>query len=701
MNMSQYMSVFIDESREHLQLLNDALLRFEKDIEDIKIVEEIFRSAHTLKGMSATMGFNKTAELTHHMENVLDLIRNKKLAVKNEMIDILFECLDTLNMLIDEVIDAGEETTSIDELKEKLEAITKGENPSKAKTEKTEVIKKDEEKKEEAESDTGDITMEFNEFEKQLLEEAKSKKMKSFVIKVILDNGCLLKAARTYMVFRNLEEIGEIIKSVPSAQELEEEKFDNSFLLAYVTEKTKEEVRASIVSISEINDALIEKVNDSSKDTSVQEIKAAEKKAETKGEEKAVKKVKEEKNDKSSDKTDKADKGERGTTVAVNKTSTVRVDTEKLDSLMNLVAELVINKTRLAQIGIEYNLQDLSETLSHIDRVTSDLQAVVTKVRMVPIENVFNRFPRMVRDLSKELGKDIELIIEGKETELDRTVIDEIGDPLVHLIRNSLDHGIETPDVRKEAGKILTGSILLKAEHEGNSVVITIADDGKGIKKEIIAEKAIEKGLATEEEVALMSDDAILKFIFASGFSTASQISDISGRGVGMDVVKNKIEGLNGQIELSTKPGQGTTTRVKLPLTLAIIEALLVKLEKEIYAIPLANIVETIDIMEKDIKVIQNERVIVLRGEVVPVVALGNSLEVPGYDKKAKANNHTVVIVKIGSKKIGLTVDYLIGQQEIVIKPLGKLFTGIKGITGAAVLGTGEVAIILDVLTLL
>lgn len=678
MNMSQYMSVFIDESKEHLQLLNDALLRLEKEPDNHPTVEEIFRSAHTLKGMSATMGFTRTAELTHNMENVLDLIRNSKLDVTSEIVDVLFECLDRLNLLIDEVIDTGVEATDIEELSGKLEAISKGKpvTADKKAGENSAAHIKDSS----SSSKGNSISINFNEFESQLLEEAKAKKMNAFSINITLDDGCLLKAARTYMVFRTLEEVGEIIKSVPSAQELEEEKFDNSFMIAYVTEKESEEIKKRITSISEVNNVIIELVDIAAEESKNEENKKAES-------------TDKKKSDKPAAKSDEK-AGEK-----VNKITTVRVDTEKLDALMNLVAELVINKTRLAQIGSEYNLQELSETLSHVDRVTSELQEVVTKVRMVPIENVFSRFPRMVRDLSKELNKDIDFVIEGKETELDRTVIDELGDPLIHLIRNSLDHGIEHPEDRVANGKNRQGTLLLKAEHEGNNVVITISDNGKGMDKRVIGQKAIEKGLTTEEEIALMDDSQIINFIFASGFSTAAQITDVSGRGVGMDVVRNKIEGLNGQIEVSTKLGEGTVTRIKLPLTLAIIEALLVRLTKEIYAIPLANIVETIDIAVDTIKVIQNENVIVLRGEVVPIVDLANVLQEPGYVKSEK-ETITVVIVKMGNKKIGIIVEFLIGQQEIVIKSLGKLFTGIKGITGATVLGNGEVALILDVLTL-
>lgn len=678
MSMAQYMSVFIDESKEHLQLMNDSLLRLEQEPEDIKIIDEVFRSAHTLKGMSATMGFTRIAELTHHMENVLDNIRTGKASVDTSLVDILFECLDTLNALVDEVIESGQEATEVTELMGKLEVMTKGGNQAKTKAPEAKVAAVAA-KKEESTPTSGKLNMEFNEYEKELIVAGHHKHMKTYLIEVRLDDGCLLKAARTYMVFRNLEEIGEIIKSNPSVQELEEEKFDNSFVVAFLSAKPVPDIKKEVEDISEVRHVTVEEYIVEESDLK-EEKKEEEKKVEVKAAAKTPAK------------TDKPAE-------AVKKTATVRVDTEKLDALMNLVAELVINKTRLAQIGSEYNLTELSETLSHVDRVTSDLQAVVTKARMVPIETVFSRFPRVVRDLAKDLGKEIELVVQGKETELDRTVIDEIGDPLIHLIRNSVDHGVEKPEVRQAAGKNPLGTILLKAEHEGNSVVITIKDDGKGINEEVMVKKALEKGLITEEEAEKMTKEEKVKLIFASGFSTAEKVTDVSGRGVGMDVVRTKIEALNGSIEVLTDVGLGTEIKIKLPLTLAIIEALMVKLEEEIFAIPLANIVETIDISQSEIKVVQSENVILLRGEIVPILNLSKLLDVK-TDKPEIEDTNTVVIVKVGSKKIGLVVDVLIGQQEIVIKSLGKLFTGTKGITGATVLGNGEVALILDVLTL-
>ncbi|MGM0507848.1 MAG: chemotaxis protein CheA [Fusobacteriota bacterium] len=671
METNQYMSVFVDESREHLQSLNDNLLKLEQEPENMSIIEEIFRSAHTLKGMAATMGFDNTAELTHDLENVLDEVRNHNLKITTEIVDLLFDCLDTLNILTDEIIEEGGEKTGIDNLANQLSDILEGDFNS-----------EEPEKNPKKEKVPQNVTdMNFNEYEKQIFKEAKSKGLNTYLLKVTLEESCLLKAARVYMVFRNLEELGEIIKSIPDTESLEEEEFDLSFEIAFVTKEEMEKVKKSTESVSEIENVEIMELDISENNNEEEESEVEDNIENDAGTSKTPKKKKERK-------------------IKHRKSTTVRVDTDKLDSLMNLVAELVINKTRLFQLNSEYNLEELTETLAHVDRVTGDLQNIVTKVRMVPIETVFNRFPRMVRDLAKELNKEINLVIEGQDTELDRTVIDEIGDPLVHLLRNSLDHGIEHPEEREKAGKDREGTILLKAEHEGNNVIITIEDDGAGIDSDNIAKSAIKKGIKTEEEIKKMDEQDILQLIFASGFSTAEKVSDVSGRGVGMDVVKTKIEGINGEIALNTELGRGTEIKIKLPLTLAIIEALLINLKEEIFAIPLANIVETVDITKDDVKVVQGEKVIMLRGEVVSVVNLGKTLEVPEYQLEDKQTT-TLVIVKAGKKKLGLIVDHLIGQQEIVIKPLGKVFSDLKGITGATVLGNGEVALILDVLTLI
>ncbi len=376
------------------------------------------------------------------------------------------------------------------------------------------------------------------------------------------------------------------------------------------------------------------------------------------------------------------------------------MDIEKLDNLLNLVGELVINKVRLEQIGIMHRLTELTETLEQMDRVTTDLQTVVMKVRMVPIGQVFNRFPRMIRDLAKELNKEINLTIEGEETELDRTVIDEIGDPIMHLLRNSLDHGVEHPDDREAKGKPRTGEVGLIARHEGNNVVIMVTDDGKGIDADIIRRKAIEKGIISAEEAEALNDADAVCLIFLPGFSTAEQITDVSGRGVGMDVVRSKIESLGGHVDVETKIDEGSVFKIKLPLTLAIIQALLVKIQDEMYAIPLGSIDSTINISPDDIKTVKNKEVIVLRGQIIPIIRGADVLQVPKAEGEENEDIF-VVVVHIGDRKAGIVVDNLIGQQEIVIKTMGKLLAGLKVIPGATVLGDGRVALILDVSALM
>ena len=379
----------------------------------------------------------------------------------------------------------------------------------------------------------------------------------------------------------------------------------------------------------------------------------------------------------------------------------VRVDIEKLDTLMNLVGELVTNKVRLEQIGMTHRLTELTETLEQMDRVTTDLQSVVMKVRMVPVSQVFNRFPRMVRDLAKELNKDINLTIEGEDTELDRTVIDEIGDPLMHLLRNSLDHGVEHPDEREAKGKPRTGEVGLIARHEGNNVVIMVTDDGSGINADKIRNKAVEKGMISRDEADALPDADAVRLIFLPGFSTAEQITDVSGRGVGMDVVRSKIESLGGHVDVETKIDEGSVFKIKLPLTLAIIQAMLVKVQDEMYAIPLGSIDSTINITPDDIKTVQNKEVIVIRGQIIPITRLNEVLSVPRGKEATDEDDIFVVVVHVGDHKIGIVVDNLIGQQEIVIKTLGKLLSGLKMLAGATILGDGHVAMILDVSALM
>lgn len=689
MDMSEYMSMFLDESRENLQNLNQCLLQLENNPDNLALLDEIFRVAHTLKGMSATMGFTDVAELTHEMENVLDKLRKAEMQVIPEVIDVLFQCLDTLENLINIITTQSDETMDTSGLMAKLKGLLT------VKTAEAETAASlGSAALAEVEPDlVRDTYEDLNEFEKEVIMQAQVKKYNIYRIVVALEEECLLKAARAFMVFRELEEQGEVVKTIPEVKELEEGEFNKDFEIYLITKVAKEDLVEKVMSISEVETVHITEVTldkgNLDNQIALRDVSAPveEKRAQVVAE--AGKPI--------------ANKptAAKNNTASKNKLSqTVRVDIERLDNLMNLVGELVINRTRLEQIGSKHGLSDLGETLEQVGRITTDLQTLVMKVRMVPIEQVFNRFPRMVRDLAKELGREINLVIEGEETELDRTVIDEIGDPLVHLLRNAVDHGIGHPDEREKSGKNRVGTVKLIAYPEGNQVVIRVDDDGKGINPEVILRKAIEKGVVTEKEAEKMEVQDIIMLVFKPGFSTAEKVTDVSGRGVGMDVVKTKIESLGGNISVQSKVGEGSSFIIRLPLTLAIIQALLVGLSREIYAIPLSSIEETISLSQQDIKTIQDKEVILLRGSVLPVLRLSDILEAEESGSELEQDLY-VVVVKTGQRRAGLIVDTLIGQQEIVIKSLGKLLNGFREFAGATILGDGRVALILDVSFLL
>ena len=514
--------------------------------------------------------------------------------------------------------------------------------------------------------------------------------VRAYEVAVTLREGCLLKSARAYMVMNALDEAGDVIKSVPPADDLEKENFDYAFTAVVLSDSEPEKIQQMLLNISEVEVVEVKPIMLGS-DLPAPAPEAAPADAEMRrqtapGPEAAKTEA--------AGPPAEADKKLRSG-------QSVRVDIEKLDTLLNLVGELVINKTRLEQIGLSHRLADLTETIEQMDRVTTDLQAVVMKVRMVPVGQVFNRFPRMVRDLSRDLNKEVNLIIQGEETELDRTVIDEIGDPLVHLLRNAIDHGVESPAERQAKGKNPVGEIRLIARHEGNNVIIMVEDDGAGVNPDIVKEKALEKGLITQAEAEKMDAADAVRLLFVPGFSTAKVVTDVSGRGVGMDAVKTKIESLGGMVDVETKVSEGSKFKIRLPLTLAIIQALLVKVGEEIYAIPLGSIDSTINITPGDIKTIQNQEVILLRGQIIPIVRLDKVLNIPDAPCADEAEELYVVIVHMGDRKAGVIVNTLIGQQEIVIKSLGKLLAGIKVMAGATILGDGKVALILDVGTLM
>ncbi len=683
MDVSQYLEIFVEETKEHLQSLNEHILVIEKDPENKDTINEIFRAAHSLKGMAGTMGYKRMQNLTHDMENVFSEIRNDNLKVTSSLVDILFQCIDALELYLDSIINNQDEGTEDNEaiismLQNYLEGDGENESP---------VVEKEaevEEAKVEIESSEF-VEVKFADFEKHAISEAEKKGLNVYGIHVDVDETCILRAARAFLVFKSLEEIGEIIKSVPSTQDIEDEKFDFDFQVYIISESSLEEVIAAVKNVSEIKDAQGKLIH-----VEYKEEKEIEK--EVKVSESSKKSV-----SKTSEKTKQKSKApaNSGAKTVVNRS--VRVDIEKLDILMNLVSELIIAKNGLVASNatdVLVNNQSFNEQIEYLERVTTNLHESVMNVRMVPIETVVNRFPRMIRDLTKKLDKKMELFMSGEETELDRTVIDEIGDPLMHLLRNSADHGLESADVRRERGKNEVGSIFLNAYQEGNNVVIEVGDDGNGIDVEKVKNKAIDKGVISEEQAETMTDKDIVELLFKPSFSTAEEITDVSGRGVGLDVVKSKIEALGGDVDIKTTYGEGSTFTIRLPLTLAIIQALMVQIGEEQYAISLGAIQTVEDVPVSDIKYVQGKEVIHLRGSVIPVIRLRESLQVPG-DVPEK-ESLTIVIIKKGEKQAGLVVDELIGQMEIVIKSLGKYIRINKMISGATILGDGEVALIID-----
>ncbi|MFC5541231.1 chemotaxis protein CheW [Ureibacillus suwonensis] len=679
----QYLDMFIEESKEHLQNCSDLLLDLEKNPGDLSIVNEIFRSAHTLKGMAATMGFEDLADLTHKMENVLDAIRNEKITVDSNLLDVVFESVDHLEAMITDIANGGDGKRDVSGIVSKLKDIEAGKSiPSSTPTE---------------QEVAADVAVEetapgryliYDEYDITVLKQSKEQGFNTYEISVSLRPDCLLKAARVFMVFQVLEKSGEVIKSFPTVEKLEEEQFDQNFQVAFITKDSPEEIKKKISKVSEIENVVVVPLTDAMvKEASKEEI--ASKEQQQKELEKSSPVPKQEKKEVAAKKDSSASK-------QIAHSKTIRVSIERLDILMNLFEELVIDRGRLQSIAADVKQSELTETVERMSRTMGDLQNIVLTMRMIPIETVFNRFPKMVRSLSRELNKKIRLEIIGAETELDRTVIDEIGDPLVHLIRNSVDHGIESPEARRAKGKPEEGSVTLRAYHSGNYVFIEIEDDGAGINKEKVLRKAIERGIVSKEAALTLTDKQINELIFESGFSTADKITDVSGRGVGLDVVKTTIQSLGGSISIESQQDVGSKFSIQLPLTLSIISVMLVEIEKEIYAIPLSSIIETSIIKKSDILNAHNQKVIDFRGKVVPLIYLDEVFEVP-RSEACDDEYQSVVIVRKGDKMAGLVVDSFIGQQEIVLKSLGNYLKNIFAISGATILGNGQVALIIDI----
>lgn len=677
--MSVYLGAFLDEVDEQLQILEEEVLNLEQDGENIETIQKIFRAAHTLKGSSAAMGMNTMKELTHKVENVFDAIRNHQLKVTTKIINLIFDSIDTIKLFKEAILNGTVESVDVTELIEKLEACK---NDGEVSAIPSQLNTRNGEKK--VAEDTIFPKVVFDDYQKEIIQKALDMNMNVVAVYVGLNADAMLKSVRAFLINNNLKEIGEILVSFPSTEIIEdEERFEGNVVYIVVTESKSNEVLSVINTISDVKsvhlDAITnEKLEHFSKGKKLGIIEQKQ----------APKELPKSINNESK----------------VKVQQTVRVDVDRLENLLNLVGELVISQTRLNDVGKrltqkypnELVLEEFTEVENQIEQIVSELHEGMMKTRMLPIEQLFNRFPRMVRDIAQTAGKEVNFIMEGKETELDRNLIDKIADPIIHLLRNALDHGVETPEERLKQGKAAQGKVLLKASHEENHIVIRIQDDGKGIDTERLKQSAIKKQQITKAEAERMTEKDVLFLLFKSGVSTAEKVTEISGRGVGMDIVRSHIEKLSGLIDIDTIQGKGTTFTIKLPLTLAIIRSLLIKLGEKQFAIPLANVQEIIRLEKHEVKTIQNKEVGMVRGQVLPLIRLHNRLNA-SEDSINKSKRLIVVIVGLAEKRVGIVVDQTLGNQEIVIKPLGNYIGSTKYIAGATIMGDGRVALILDI----
>ncbi len=706
--MEEYRDLFLAEANEYLQNLNRCLLEMEKEPQGEQLTE-MFRAAHSLKGMAGTMGYDLISGLTHEMESLLDQLRSGEATVEKEFTDLLFDAVDLVQLLVDNLENQDNFSAEVKALEKKLQAWGLRRELHKN------LPTLEAEDEQESEKDTAgqkQIAWEglVNEFEKEMLKDAVSRGEKIYQVYICLRRGSLLKSVRAFLVLKNIEKQGEVIKTLPSIHELEEEKFDREIFLLITGKPDVAALKESLEKIAEVeNVGIIEIVEQGEpkaweitrdgipgRKTSVMHPEAVNEQTALSLQDGGIALALKESDGSPEDISQVIKKARSLSSRSTEKT--IRVETAKLDNLVNLVGELIINRTRVIELGKKTGDELLEGSLEQLERITAELQSVVMALRMVPIKQVFDRFPRMVRDLSVEKQKEIELIISGEETELDRTIVNQIGDPLVHLLRNAVDHGLEDREERISNGKDPVGKIYLEARHEGSHVVVSVEDDGRGIDPEAIKAKALEKNIITAEEMDKIGFEESLRLIFKNGFSTSREVTDISGRGVGMDVVKTSIEAINGTVEVKSKPGRGCRFMLRLPLTLAIIRTLMVESAKEVYAIPIEAVRENLYIEPRDIKTIQGDKVITLREEVLPLCCLK---EILGMGRFEEQDIYPVVVVQTGDKKAGFIVDKLLGQQEVVIKSLSKFVNDIKGIAGATVLGDGRVTLILDVAGLL
>lgn len=703
MDMSQYLGIFLDEGREQLDLLEAHVLQMERGDHSADTLNTLFRAAHTLKGSSRTMSFLAIGDLTHEMENVLDDLRNEKLSVSTPIVNALLDCLDALGALLDAVAATGSDADApggkdIPALVARLSALRAGSGadasagPTPAAAPAA------------TPAATTSTALVPPEHVRTALDHARDAGLHAYQIAVTLDANCVMKSVRVFMALGALEPLGTVLFSSPSEDELDEEQFDRDFALLFAAEAAPADIERALAGVSEIERVAVTfwpEPGTSDDASATEPVRAAA----------AAVPVAEEVMPAAASPTPAAPQAPAPTPAAAPASQTIRVDVARLDNLLNLIGELVIDRTQIARLGNELQgryPQDeragqLVETTHRVARITAELQDEIMKVRMLPIDGVFQRLPRMVRDLAQKTGKEVEFVLRGGETELDRSVLDSLGDPLIHLLRNSVDHGIEAPPVRTAAGKSARGRVTLSARHQENQIVIEIEDDGAGIDPAKIRAAAVQKGLVTQTAADALTDRDAVMLIFAPGFSTAAVLSDISGRGVGMDIVKSNLEKLGGRVFVDSRVGQGSRFRIVLPLTLAIARALLVRAGGGTYVLPLSSVVEMLRLGQSDEAVRHTsgggQTVMLLRGRTVPLACLADVLcgDPQATQVDRIAPDAYVVVIGLGERQIGLCVDALLGEQDVVIKSLGTLLGDVAGLSGATILGDGRVALIVDI----
>ena len=677
------LKVFMDEAEEHIQLLDEAIIKLEQEGDNQALLKEVFRAAHTLKGSSAMLGHERMTEVAHAMESLLDKLRNRSISINSNVTDALLVSLDALKQLKGEVVSQSDSDVDIQSIVYQLNKAADGAAGKSA-------------------DSAGDVQTNGNKMQGKLLAftKAAEKKISGYLkkgltahlVSVKLDRKSEWLAVRNMQVYNELASMGELVASNPNMQEIEQEQVTGEFISVVCCRKNHAEIAAALGLICDVEKVLIAEYGSEEAagllNPGGEEKKPAEIPPEQKAEPMADVKL--------------PDGDWKAESV-----QNIRVDVTVLDNLMNMVEELVIDRSRISQVGKmlegkypdDQLVSDLGDTSNHIIKIINELYQDIMKVRMVPISLVFNKFPRMVRDLAQKQQKNVDFVISGEGTELDRTIIEKIQDPLIHLLRNAVDHGIETPEDRKDKGKPEKALLRLSAFQEEGHIVIKLEDDGRGIDPRKVKDSAVRKGFLTAEAAAKLTDSEAIDLIFASGMSTAEKATEVSGRGVGLDIVRTNIERLNGNVTLSTQVNAGTTFTIKLPLTVALFHGLVVTVADSNFIVPLISVMETLRIRKKDMQTIQAREIMTLRNDIVPIMrmssVLGTKLEASDKD------DNYVLVVKAGDKVVGIMVDELKEQMEFVIKPLGKYLGELKGIAGATILGDGQVALILDIPTLI